>query len=128
MVIPSTMRWGALSIRLRFTKEPGSPSSALQIMYLGVGLAARRNPHLRPVGKHVAVADNGINFQHVRRVEGQLQVHHQIVVVRESGHLGIGRIGCTLGIETASGAIDLFRNIETHNHPGLVELLGTVVA
>src|SRR5947199_5625770 len=49
MIIPSTRSCGSLSIRLRLTNEPGSPSSALQIRYFGLRLALYRNSHFRPV-------------------------------------------------------------------------------
>src|SRR5438128_1754465 len=49
MIIPSTRSCGSLSIRLRLTNEPGSPSSALQIRYFGLSLALYRNSHFRPV-------------------------------------------------------------------------------
>src|SRR4030067_450004 len=50
MIIPSITRWGSLSMMLRFTKEPGSPSSALPIMYFGLRAEPRRNSHFLPVG------------------------------------------------------------------------------
>src|SRR5438093_2459125 len=49
MTIPSTSNCGSLSIRLRLTNEPGSPSSALQIRYFGCRLALYRNSHFNPV-------------------------------------------------------------------------------
>jgi len=42
-------------MRLRFTNDPGSPSSALQIRYFGLRLALCRNSHFKPVEKAAPV-------------------------------------------------------------------------
>ena len=50
MAIPSRTRYGSLSRTLRSMNAPGSPSSALQITYLGLPWALATVVHLRPVG------------------------------------------------------------------------------
>src|ERR1039458_8969603 len=49
MIMPSSSACGSPSISLRFMYAPGSPSSALQMMYFCSPSALRRNSHLRPV-------------------------------------------------------------------------------
>ena len=50
MIIPSITECGSPSSTLRSMNAPGSPSSALQIMYLSSPGDFRANPHLVPVG------------------------------------------------------------------------------
>ena len=50
MIIPSITEWGFPSSTERSMNAPGSPSSALQMTYLGSPLALRHVSHLTPVG------------------------------------------------------------------------------
>ena len=50
MSMPSKTAWGSPSRRERSIKAPGSPSSALQIIYLVLLKASLANSHFAPVG------------------------------------------------------------------------------
>src|ERR1035437_8875290 len=51
MAMPSMTRWGSPSRTARFINAPGSPSSALQMTYLGLTDTLPINSHFTPVGK-----------------------------------------------------------------------------
>src|SRR3989338_3055357 len=98
MIIPSMTLWGLPSSRLRSMKAPGSPSSALQMMYFGVAAWARITSHFWPVGKPAPPAQTGALHpvhhllggelgQHAR--QGRIAAHAQVVVDRLGVNLAV---------------------------------------
>ena len=83
---------------------------------------------LRPIRKHVGVANKRVDFEHVGRVEGQLHRDDKIVFESERGDLRVGCLGGPFGVEPTAGAEDVLRKIEADDHAGQIELVDSIVA
>ena len=76
MSIPSSTAWGSPSMRERFMKAPGSPSSALQIRYRRSLSVSRQTSHLRQVGKPAPPRPRSPEFLTISRTSLQGRERH----------------------------------------------------
>jgi len=84
---------------------------------------------LHPVGEHICIPHGGIGLENVSTDERELETHQQIVVVVEC-NLGIGGFGDDrfwVARVTSAGGVDGFRNIDTQDPTGEVDLVTGVV-